>query len=54
MRQRVRERREEEREGNSGREYDRWVPHFFINKMLTGLPCVRHVDENHRGLSQGG
>uniref|UniRef100_A0A0E0ET79 Uncharacterized protein n=1 Tax=Oryza meridionalis TaxID=40149 RepID=A0A0E0ET79_9ORYZ len=32
----------EKREMNSERGYDRWVPHFFINRVLTGLPRVRH------------
>ncbi len=27
---------------------------FLINIMLTGLPRVRHVDQNHRGLGRGG
>jgi hypothetical protein len=27
---------------------------FLIKKTLTGLPRVRHVDQNHRGLGRGG
>jgi hypothetical protein len=35
---------EREERGIVEKKYDRWVPHFFINRMLTGLPRVRHVD----------
>ena len=45
----MREREGRERESVCEREervvYDRWVPQFFINKMLTGLSRVRHVDQ---------
>ncbi len=28
--------------------------HFLIKKTLTGMPCVCHVDQNHRGLGREG
>jgi hypothetical protein len=36
------------------RAYDRSVPQIFLYRMLTGLPRVRHVDQNHHGLGRGG
>ena len=53
---RVRQRVKERRERGRVRERERVIggSHIFLYRMLTGLPRVRHVNQNHRGLGRGG